>query len=415
MNLLELFEFNINLFLINNAGLTDINSSGANILELLSNDPLLIKFHRKMYKKYGKVVSTYMITKSKNYYILDPKFSKKILNDSPTLFSAGKLKEKFFKQFMPKNVGISKCQKNKCPWKNRRDFNENALGTRKNIYLFKCMPNIIARHITKPLLNIDDFKNVSYKIISDLIYGESGVNSIRLKTFMNNLNDKLLKSQFYKEYKNHLQKSYKTNNRCCLLYYANMFKNDNINVIDDQIPHWFAPLFFMCHFLIPNLLCVILNYNNVLNKLNKELSNESFNIHSKHTYLHYCVIEHIRLFSTININIQRTVNKNMIYEGLYFKEGEQIFILLSSILRDEKMFDNPDNFIPERWYGKTIEQQDIVFGVGPQQCPSKRITPIFYKEIIYYLLKNYKYTSAKPILKSRELHFINPFKIKLEI
>ena len=93
----------------------------------------------------------------------------------------------------------------------------------------------------------------------------------------------------------------------------------------------------------------------------------------------------------------------------------EYFILFSSILRDEKLFNNPDKFIPERWYGKSIEQQDFVFGVGPQQCPSKRISPIFYKAIIYHLLTNYKYKSVQPILKSRELHFINPYKIRFSI
>ena len=109
---------------------------------------------------------------------------------------------------MPKNLGISECRKNKCPWENRRKFNEDALGTNFNIYMFKCIPNIVARHITEPLLNIDDFKNISYKMISDLVYGEGGINSKMLKTFINNLNDKLLKSQFYKDYKNHLHKKY---------------------------------------------------------------------------------------------------------------------------------------------------------------------------------------------------------------
>jgi hypothetical protein len=248
-----------------------------------------------------------------------------------------------------------------------------------------------------------------------LVYGEDGVNSEILKTFMNNLNDKLLKSKFYKDYKTHLHKKYITHNRCSLLYYANIYNNDNIDVIDDQIPHWFAPLFFMFHFLIPNLLCVLLNFSDVFNKLNNEIANQRFNIYSKDTYLHYCVIEHIRLFNTININIQRTVEKDMVYEGLNFKKGEQIFILFSSILRDENMFDTPDNFNPERWHGKSIEQQDIVFSVGPQQCPSKRISPIFYKAILYHLLTKYKYKSVKPILKSRELHFINPYKIRFSI
>ena len=35
--------------------------------------------------------------------------------------------------------------------------------------------------------------------------------------------------------------------------------NDDIKVIDDQIPHWFGPFIFIISFLIPNLMCIILN------------------------------------------------------------------------------------------------------------------------------------------------------------
>ena len=84
-------------------------------------------------------------------------------------------------------------------------------------------------------------------------------------------------------------------------------------------------------------------------------------------------------------------------------------------LRDEIEFHKPDQFIPERWENKTIAKQDVVFSVGPQQCPSKRISPIFYKAIIYRLLKNYNYIDVTPKLKSREMYFINPYNIKFSI
>jgi len=417
MNLVELLEYNIKLFLINNAGLTDINKRGEYVLEYMTNDPQLIKFHRRMRRKYGKLISTYMITKSHNYYILDTELAKSILKDSPKLFSAGKLKEDFFKLFMPKNVGITKCLKTtNCPWKRRRKFNEDALGTKRDIELFKCLPDIISRHIAKPLLNIRDFKNVSYKIIADMTYGNNGTDASIIKEFTSNMgNENFLKSKFYKEYTEHLHQHYNTKNKCSLLYYANLYKNDPIDIIDNQIPHWFSPFVFMTQYLIPNLLCSIINFKDIYDKIIIEISKPGFDILANNTYLHYCVIEHIRLFSTININIQRTVNKDMVYHGYKFKAGDQLFILFSSILRDGKLFDKPDSYIPERWIGKTVEEQDKVFGVGPQQCPSKRISPHYYKAMLYQLLSNYKYTSALPKLTSRELHIVNPYRIKLTV
>ena len=396
MSFYELVEYNYKLFLINNAGITYLNKNGSKILDLCTNDPLLIKMHRYLNKKYGKIIVTYIITKSKNYYILDTTLAKKILNDSPKLFNAGQIKENFFKKFMPYNVGISKCTTNKdCPWKKRRIFNENVLGTDQNVPFFSCIQHIIIKHIKKPLLNISDFKKASFDIVSEIIYGFD--NKVILKEFINKINSGLniTTTNFYDIYIKQLHSSYNTSSKCSLLYYANMYKNDNLKIIDNQIPHWFGPFIFIISFLIPNLLCIILNSNHIYNKLITEIKNEKFSIFSKKSYLHYCVIEHIRLFNTININIQRTVKKNMEYNGIYFTEGDQVFILFSSILRDKREFKNPDQFIPERWKERKITEQNIVFGIGPQHCPSKQITPIFYKAIIYHLLKTYKYKDKK--------------------
>ena len=316
MSLAELVEYNFKLFLINNAGITYLKKNGSKILELSTNDPILIKMHRRLNKKYDKVVLTYIVTKSTNYYILDTTLAKNILNDSPELFNAGTLKEDFFKTIMPYNVGISKCTKDRdCPWKKRREFNENVLGTNKTVPFFSCIQDIVTKNIKKPLLNIDDFKKASFDIISNTIYGFNGENSKLLEEFINKVNTEsnIMKTDFYKKYIEHLHKSYNNAPDCSLLYFANMYKNDSLKIIDDQIPHWFAPFIFIISFLIPNLLCIILNSDSIYNKIMDEIRNEYFFIFSKQSYLHYCVIEHIRLFNTININMQRTVKKDMKY------------------------------------------------------------------------------------------------------
>ena len=71
MNIYELIEFNYKLILISNSGLTYIKRTGAKILDIFTVDPLLIKMNRRLQKKYGKYINTYIVTKTKNYYILD--------------------------------------------------------------------------------------------------------------------------------------------------------------------------------------------------------------------------------------------------------------------------------------------------------------------------------------------------------
>ena len=414
MNIFEILEYNYKLYLIKNAGITNLFKTGSRLLDYFTNDPLLIKMHRKLNKKYGKFVITYIVN-SKNYYILDSDLSKQILTDSPNLFDAGNIKDDFFKSFMPNNLGISKCNTSKCPWKNRRQFNENVLSTNKNNNFLNCIPSIVNKNINSPLLNIDDFKNVSYNIISQSIYGDINHNEI-LKKFTEEVeSENIMSTDFYKEYKKDLHNSYNNSPSCSLLYYANVYKNDTMNIIDDQIPHWFGPFIFIINYLIPNLLCIIINFKDIHQRILSEINNKNFNVFENNTYLHYCVIEHIRLFNTININIQRTIKEDMVYNNINFKKGEQIFILFSSILRNQKEFYRSDDFIPERWETKSVIEQDIVFGVGPQQCPSKNITPIYYKSIIYHLLKTFKYDSVYPTLYSKQLYFINPYDINFSI
>jgi len=418
MTLSELVEYNLKLYLIKNAGLVYMYKTGSRLLETLTSDPILIKMHRRLHKKYGSIVLTYIITKSRNYYILDPSLAKSILKDSPYLFSAGDIKEEFFKSVMPYNLGISKCtSKQSCPWKKRRVFNEEVLGTNSINPFFYCIPDIISKNITKPLLNIKDFKEAAFKIVSDTVYGKDGKNVDILKQFIPEVNktSDLTKTPFYKEYLQQLSKDYRDPPRCSLLHYAKLYQNSSWEVTKDQVPHWFAPLTFIISFLIPNLLCVLLNFKNVYSRVREEISKKEFDIFSKSTYLHYCVVEHIRLFNTININIQRTVDKDMLYHGFQFKKGDQLFLLFSSILRNEKEFNNPDEYRPSRWENRTEKEQDIVFGVGPQQCPSRQISPIYYKVVLLDLLRNYEYKEAKPILNDRNLYFIDPYQISFSI
>lgn len=415
----EIVKFNYILYHISNAGLIDLNEKGTYILSKRVNDPLLIKHHRKMNQKYGKIVTTY-VGLSKNYYILDVDLAKSILNDSPKLFSAGQIKENTFKKFMPLNLGIAKCLSNKkCPWKKLRNFNENALGTNHNNDFFFCIENIIKTKLNQPPLNIKDFKKLAFQITNQSIFGNIK-NQHHLKKFLNNFNksDNVKNLPFYDAYEKDLHKSYQQGGLCSLAHYSRLYnKTLTREELDDQIPHWFGPFLFMISYLIPGLLCLILNIDSVYSKIMDEIKKPDFNLYSKDTYLHYCVIEHLRLFNTININIQRTVNFDMKYKNINFKKGDQLFILHSSILRNHLQFPNPDSFIPERWNNSESHHQDIVFGTGPQICVSKNITPIYYKVLIYYLLTKYNYDTktVSPKVSQHELYAINPFKIQLSL
>jgi hypothetical protein len=288
------------------------------------------------------------------------------------------------------------------------------LGTKKENHFFRCIDKIVSRNIDKQLLDINDFKKASDNIVCQSLFGSNGENLCIFERihyeFVNNKD--VLKTDFYQEYKNHLHHSYQNAPECSLNYLVDKHQNDNYNIIDDQIPHWTGPFRFIISYLIPNLLSIILSFQDIRTTLINEFKSKYFDIYSKTSYLHYCVIEHIRMFNTININMQRTVNKDMKYHGMNLKSGDQIFILFSSILRNPDDFFDPDTFNPDRWSTKDIESQNMVFSVGPQQCPSINITPLYYKIIIHKLLTNFSYKGVEPKLKSKKIIYVNPYDIK---
>ena len=83
--------------------------------------------------------------------------------------------------------------------------------------------------------------------------------------------------------------------------------------------------------------------------------------------------------------------KNIQIDNIQLKKNDQIFMLFSSILRDENKFKNPDEFLPNRWGKRDVKEQEIVFGIGPQICPSKQISPFLYKTIIRHLLISFNF------------------------
>ena len=134
-----------------------------------------------------------------------------------------------------------------------------------------------------------------------------------------------------------------------------------------------------------------------------EINSKHFNIHSRRSYLHYCVIEHLRLFNPINITmVRRTLRDNTI-DGVYFRKDSEILILFSSILRNSKEFKNPDSFIPKRWNNMSEDRQNIVFGAGDQRCPQINFTPFYYKTFIYTLLTKFSYKKIKNKYSNRLL------------
>ena len=77
--------------------------------------------------------------------------------------------------------------------------------------------------------------------------------------------------------------------------------------------------------------------------------------------------EYCRWMSPIGMS-PREIAKDFVYKNVTFKKGDRVFLMFSSANRDEKVFNNSDEFDLERDYSKSIH-----FGAGPHYCAGASI------------------------------------------
>ena len=97
-----------------------------------------------------------------------------------------------------------------------------------------------------------------------------------------------------------------------------------------------------------------------------------------------CVLETLRLDQAEVLN--RSVNKEFVFEGHRIPAGCAVRILLRESHRDSNVFVNPDLFDPHRFIEKTYNSSQYApFGIGGHRCIAAglvvRIATIFVEEL----------------------------------
>ena len=77
--------------------------------------------------------------------------------------------------------------------------------------------------------------------------------------------------------------------------------------------------------------------------------------------------EYCRWMSPIGMS-PREIVKDFSYKNITFEKGDRVFLMFSSANRDEKVFNNADEFVLERDCSKSIH-----FGAGPHYCAGASI------------------------------------------
>uniref|UniRef100_A0A3B4V9F8 Putative cytochrome P450 120 n=1 Tax=Seriola dumerili TaxID=41447 RepID=A0A3B4V9F8_SERDU len=114
-------------------------------------------------------------------------------------------------------------------------------------------------------------------------------------------------------------------------------------------------------------------------------------------YLHRVLLEVQRLWPPF-IGGRRIADKDSTLAGFHVPKGYGAIYISHAVHRDPEVFQQPDNFLPERWSGRNAGQEHFLcsFGSGPRSCIGSKLNDVFLKEACVYLLKHYDWCLDPP-------------------
>ncbi|XP_040014272.1 putative cytochrome P450 120 isoform X2 [Xiphias gladius] len=114
-------------------------------------------------------------------------------------------------------------------------------------------------------------------------------------------------------------------------------------------------------------------------------------------YLHRVLLEVQRLWPPF-IGGRRIADQDSTLAGCHVPKGYGAIYISHAVHRDPEVFQQPDNFLPERWSGRNAGQEHFLcsFGSGPRNCIGSKLTSFFLKEVCMYLLKHYAWCLDPP-------------------
>ncbi|KAK5878710.1 hypothetical protein CesoFtcFv8_024095 [Champsocephalus esox] len=114
-------------------------------------------------------------------------------------------------------------------------------------------------------------------------------------------------------------------------------------------------------------------------------------------YLRLVLLEVQRLWPPF-IGGRRIADKNSTLAGFHVPKDYGAIYISHSVHRDPEVFQQPDDFLPERWSGRNAGQEHFLcsFGNGPRNCIGTKLTDVFLKEACMYLLTHYDWCLDPP-------------------
>ena len=149
------------------------------------------------------------------------------------------------------------------------------------------------------------------------------------------------------------------------------------------------------YYLVSNLLV----YENLLKELDNNVDENEMTIEdlNKLVYLEACINETLRLQPSL-ARIERKAVMDCKLENIFIPKDTYITIPLKAVHRDPDNFENPDEFIPERFLPENKHNIKagtfLGFADGPRNCIGMRFALIEIKYCLAKLFKKYKFVKC---------------------
>ena len=110
-------------------------------------------------------------------------------------------------------------------------------------------------------------------------------------------------------------------------------------------------------------------------------------------YLECVLSEAARIFNPATNFFQRETSQDTTLGGVPINKGLLIDIIYFNNNFDPKTFENPHEFIPERWEGETSKEKQfltsMIFSGGPRSCIGRSLALINTKVMMIKFLQRY--------------------------
>lgn len=327
------------------------------------------------FKRRGRFVRLTIMGKT-IYLLTDIQDIEQLLEESPTPFGPGVIKQNFFRRFIPNNVGIGMNPS----WKFKRDYNDSILQTDKRHFLIPIFYESMKEAMISRPHDYKTFSEMAKRLTSKYIFGTYEYNPIIYKVFkqadsflsavldVNTVNSKDLAE--YHAYLEYELSNPKPNTLLSLGYHHH--SELSTDVLVDQIPHWIFPIAGVIGVHLPRLLALLASHPTDLERVIIDIKNGSSE--NKDAYTRKCILELFRLNNAVNSTFRGLTDSFMFDNSdILFEKGTQFVFFNNPVLRD--WFDTPNQFIPSRWTTDLEETtRAVMFNQGNQRCPGKELT-----------------------------------------